>query len=165
MQLFTIAEISRKLSIPESTLRYRAKLFSEYLLTKGTGRKKRFVEDAIQRFAFIDELFNKGLIAEDVRAKLAEKYDTEYEGEVAETKKTSKHPSTNVRKKISLDGEETKEIALPGMTFEVQELLMPMIKIIENQEMMISELRKQNQMLAALPEKQTQKGWLGRLFS
>ncbi len=164
MTLLTIAEISRNLSVPESTLRYRAKLFGEYLLTKGTGRKKRFMESAVERFAFIDELFNKGLIAEDVRSKLSEKYDTEYEGEVSETKKSNKNSSTPERKKISIDNGETKEIAMPGMTFEIQELLMPMIKVIENQEMIISELRKQNQMLATLPAKQVQKGWIERIF-
>lgn len=147
-RLYTIASISRSLSIPESTLRYRAKLFRDFLPTKGTGRRRRFSELCMERFSTIDDFFNKGMIAEDIRAELEEKYETEVEAEVAEDKDT-RSEKQEVRSEKKDTKSNSKEIMLDGMTFEIKELIMPMVKIVENQEIIISELRKQNRMLAA----------------
>ncbi len=152
--LHTIASISRHLSIPESTLRYRAKMFKDFLPVKGVGRKKRFLESSIERFSYMDEMFNKGLIADDIRVKLADKYDSQVEAEVAEPKTVKKTKKTTTSN--------SKEIAAPEMMFEVQEFIMPMVKVIENQEVIISELRKQNKMLEVSTTKK--KGFFARLF-
>jgi DNA-binding transcriptional MerR regulator len=146
--LLTIAEISRTLSIPESTLRYRAKLFRDFLPTKGTGRKKRFCQECIERFSYISTQFDKGLVAEDIRRELEEQYDEEVVAEVTDAKSK---PS----KDLSLSKQEV------SMSFEIKELIVPMMKVIENQEVIIAELRKQNQLIGQGPVK---KGFLQKLF-
>ena len=153
-KLYTIASISRELSIPESTLRYRAKMFKEYLPLRGAGRKKRFLEEAIERFSFIDELFNRGLVAEDIRVELSDKYDSEVEALVDENK--GKRTKT-------VQQESEKTVAIADMMVELKEFLVPMIKVIENQEVIISELRKQNKLLALAPA--SKKGFWNRIFS
>jgi len=148
-KLHTIANISRNLSIPESTLRYRAKLFKNFLPVKGTGRKKRFLEPSIERFEYMDTLFNKGMVADDIRVKLSEKYDSEIEAEVSDIK---------TKKKTT---KKTESQSVVNMA-EIQDFLVPMIKVIENQEIIISELKKQNKMLALAPA--GKKGFWGKIF-
>lgn len=146
--LLTIAEISRTLTIPESTLRYRAKLFRDFLPTKGTGRKKRFCPECIERFSYISSQFDKGLVADDIRRELEEKYDEEVVAEVSESKANPSKDTTLSKQNVSI-------------SFEIKELIVPMMKVIENQELIISELRKQNKLIGQDPVK---KGFLQRLF-
>jgi len=147
-KLFTIASISKELSIPESTLRYRAKMFKEFLPVKGEGRKKRFLKACLERFDYINEMFNKGMITDDIRVKLAEKHDDRM-GEVTEFKKSSATTTKEVVKKSD------------SIQLEVKELIVPILRVLENQETIIQELKKQNKLLVASPQK---KSFLQRVF-
>jgi len=147
MKHLTIAEISRRTDIPESTLRYRSKLFKKYSPTVGRGRKKRFEECCVERFKLIDKLFTEGLKTEDISIDLEKKYGPEVILETSTLKGINKIS-------ISKSSKQTKSSSIDI------ELLAPILKVIENQEIIINELRIQNKMLKA-PKR---KGVLSRIF-
>jgi len=61
MELLTLAEIARELKIPESTIRYRARLFDEFLPYVQKGRRKLYRREAIEVFKVVAECLRKGL--------------------------------------------------------------------------------------------------------
>jgi len=141
MKHYTIAEISRQIDIPESTLRYRTKLFKKHIPTVNRGRRKRFKVEAIDRFKFIDKCFTDGMNTDDILDAIEIKFGHEVIMEDAKQKK-----SQSIAKKSSM------KIDLEIMT--------PILKVIENQEIIIRELRIQNKRLAA-----PRRGFIKKLFS
>lgn len=142
MKHYTVAEISRTTTIPESTLRYRTKLFKKYIPVIGKGRKKRFTQDSLNRFVFINDCFSEGMDTENILLAMEKKYGPEITIETTQLKKDSVLLTTKNNSKFDI------------------ELLSPILKVIENQEIIIQELRAQNKVL--LP--QAKKGFLGRIF-
>jgi len=138
MEKLSIAEISRKTNIPESTLRYRTKLFRKFLIIFGKGRKKKFAKESLDRFQYINNCFEEGLSTDSIVTNLEKKYGQEA---IVEESKTGLRKIKNTGSKIDF------------------EIMAPMIKIIENQEIIITELRTQNRML-----KEPKQGFLKKLF-
>lgn len=56
----SIREISRRIGVPESTLRYYRSLFPEQIPTLGSGRHRRHPEHAVPVFRLISDLFADG---------------------------------------------------------------------------------------------------------
>jgi len=73
-KLLSIAEISRLLEVPESTLHYWKNRFAQYLPSTGRNRQKRFKSEAIEIFKIISSMLKQGHTAEDVMAELSRKY-------------------------------------------------------------------------------------------
>lgn len=73
-KLHSIAEISRMLEVPESTLHYWKNRFAQYLPSTGRNRQKRFKSQAIEVFRLIAAMLKQGHTAEDVMAELSRKY-------------------------------------------------------------------------------------------
>jgi DNA-binding transcriptional MerR regulator len=73
-KLLSIAEISRLLEVPESTLHYWKNRFSQYLPSSGRNRQKRFKSESVEIFKFIASMLKQGHTAEDVMAELSRKY-------------------------------------------------------------------------------------------
>ncbi|WP_321401568.1 MerR family transcriptional regulator [Maridesulfovibrio sp.] len=73
-KLLSIAEISRLLEVPESTLHYWKNRFAQYLPSTGRNRQKRFKSEAVEIFKIIASMLKQGHTAEDVMAKLSRKY-------------------------------------------------------------------------------------------
>lgn len=73
-KLLSIAEISRLLEVPESTLHYWKNRFAQYLPSTGCNRQKRFKSEAIEIFKIISSMLKQGHTAEDVMAELSRKY-------------------------------------------------------------------------------------------
>ncbi|MGI6169867.1 MAG: MerR family transcriptional regulator [Christensenellales bacterium] len=55
-RLLTIADMSRELNIPESTLRSWRDRFQGFIPTTGTGRKKRYKPEAVDVLRSIAEM-------------------------------------------------------------------------------------------------------------
>lgn len=70
MELLTIAEIAKRLNIPESTLRSWRDKFTDFIPTTGSGRKKRYKPEAVQVFKTIAELAAEQLTADDIAERL-----------------------------------------------------------------------------------------------
>ena len=73
-KLLSIAEISRLLEVPESTLHYWKNRFAQYLPSTGRNRQKRFKSEAVEIFKIIATMLKQGHTAEDVMAELSRKY-------------------------------------------------------------------------------------------
>ncbi|SMF36306.1 MerR family transcriptional regulator [Desulfovibrio gilichinskyi] len=73
-KLLSIAEISRLLEVPESTLHYWKNRFAQYLPSTGRNRQKRFKPEAVEIFSLIASMLKQGHTAEDVMADLSRKY-------------------------------------------------------------------------------------------
>ena len=73
-KLLSIAEISRLLEVPESTLHYWKNRFAQYLPSTGRNRQKRFKPEAVEIFSLIASMLKQGHTAEDVMVELSKKY-------------------------------------------------------------------------------------------
>lgn len=73
-RLLSVAEIARRLSVPESTVHYWKNRFAQHLPSAGTGRQKRFRQGAVEVFRVIAEMFSTGHSAQDVMEALAKSF-------------------------------------------------------------------------------------------
>ena len=72
--MLSIANISKELNIPESTLHYWKNRFAEYLPSIGRGRQRRYRTETIEIFRTISELLKLGHTTRDVKTQLADMY-------------------------------------------------------------------------------------------
>lgn len=79
MKLLTIAEIARRLNIPESTVRYYRDRFEKYIPDIGSGRSRRYQEDALEVFRFIADNMRSNVPAEDVEYALQSRFSVAIE--------------------------------------------------------------------------------------
>ena len=70
-KLLSVAEISRQLDVPESTVHYWKNRFAQYLPSVGQNRQKRFKPEAVEVFAVIARMLKEGHTAKDVMDQLA----------------------------------------------------------------------------------------------
>jgi DNA-binding transcriptional MerR regulator len=73
-RLLSVAEIARRLSVPESTVHYWKNRFAQHLPSAGTGRQKRFRPEAVEVFRVIAEMFSTGHSAQDVMEALSKSF-------------------------------------------------------------------------------------------
>jgi DNA-binding transcriptional MerR regulator len=73
-RLLSVAEIARRLSVPESTVHYWKNRFAQHLPSAGAGRQKRFREEAVDVFRVIAEMFSTGHSAQDVMEALGKSF-------------------------------------------------------------------------------------------
>ena len=66
----SIREISRRIDVPESTLRYYRNTFGQYIPTVGSGRNRRHPEQAVDVYKTISRLFAAGESRETIRSRL-----------------------------------------------------------------------------------------------
>lgn len=66
----SIREISRRIDVPESTLRYYRNSFGPYIPTVGSGRNRRHPEEAVEVYKTISRLFAAGESRETIRSRL-----------------------------------------------------------------------------------------------
>lgn len=70
-QLFSIADIARHFSLPESTCRYYCKRFADYIPSVGEGRRRRYRKTTIDVISAILEEMKKSRTANAVEEALA----------------------------------------------------------------------------------------------
>lgn len=73
-RLLSVAEIARKLGVPESTVHYWKNRFAQHLPSAGSGRQKRFRPEAVEVFRVIAEMFSLGHSAQDVMETLGKRF-------------------------------------------------------------------------------------------
>jgi DNA-binding transcriptional MerR regulator len=74
MELLTIAEIAKRLSIPESTVRYYRDMFADFVPSVGEGRGRRYTEESLDVLRFIADSLRAGVPKEEVQAMLQQRY-------------------------------------------------------------------------------------------
>ncbi|MFH1537668.1 MAG: MerR family transcriptional regulator [bacterium] len=67
----TIREIAAELDVPESNLRYYRDYISEFLPSKGRGRKRRYSSEALEIFRDVLEMVKEGIALDKIRIRLA----------------------------------------------------------------------------------------------
>jgi len=77
MELYTIAEMSKLLNIPESTARYYRDRHPEYLHYTGRGRKKRYLPETLEALRFICEQANNSRNTEQIEETLQARFNRE----------------------------------------------------------------------------------------
>lgn len=70
-KLLSVAEISRQLDVPESTVHYWKNRFAQYLPSVGQNRQKRFRPEAVEVFGEIAHMLKEGYTSRDVMDHLA----------------------------------------------------------------------------------------------
>ncbi len=73
-RLLSVAEIARRLGVPESTVHYWKNRFAQHLPSLGSGRQKRFRSEAVEVFRVIAEMFSLGHSAQDVMDTLCKRF-------------------------------------------------------------------------------------------
>lgn len=73
-RLLSVAEIARRLGVPESTVHYWKNRFAQHLPSTGAGRQKRFRPEAVEVFRVIAEMFSLGHSAADVMDALSKRF-------------------------------------------------------------------------------------------
>ncbi|HEY8393614.1 MAG TPA: MerR family transcriptional regulator [Thermaerobacter sp.] len=73
-ELLTIADIARRLGLPESTVRYYRDRFVAYIPTVGEGRHRRYRPEALEVLRFVADAMRAGTPAEDVEAALRQRF-------------------------------------------------------------------------------------------
>jgi DNA-binding transcriptional MerR regulator len=73
-RLLSVAEIARRLGVPESTVHYWKNRFAQHLPSTGAGRQKRFRPEAVEVFRVIAEMFSLGHSAADVMDALGKRF-------------------------------------------------------------------------------------------
>ncbi len=71
---FSITEIARHFSLPESTARYYCKRFASFLPIHGEGRRKRYGEKSLELIASIIEYMKQGKTASMVEEELCARF-------------------------------------------------------------------------------------------
>lgn len=74
VRLLSVAEIARKLGVPESTVHYWKNRFAQHLPSQGSGRQKRFRPEAVDVFRVIAEMFSLGHSTQDVMETLGKRF-------------------------------------------------------------------------------------------
>ena len=72
--LLTIAEIAKRLNLPESTARYYRTRFEPWLPYIGEGRDRRYGEEAVNVLRFAAEAVKAGVPADIIKQRLDERY-------------------------------------------------------------------------------------------
>lgn len=70
-KLLSVAEISRQLDVPESTVHYWKNRFAQYLPSVGQNRQKRFKPEAVEVFSVIARMLKEGHTTKDVMDHLS----------------------------------------------------------------------------------------------
>lgn len=72
--LLTATEIAKRLTIPESTIRYYRDRFPAYVPMTGEGRSRRFRPEAIDVLRFIADQLRSGVPASNVESELSQRF-------------------------------------------------------------------------------------------
>lgn len=73
-ELYTLAQISRIIDVPESTVRYYRNTFSSYFKPIGKGKRKRYGQDAINTLRFISYHLRDGCSIAEVAELLKKQF-------------------------------------------------------------------------------------------
>lgn len=71
MQTLTIAEIAKRLNIPESTARFYRDRYEMFIPTVGSGRKKRYRPEALEVLRYVAEASKRNEAQQDVEYALS----------------------------------------------------------------------------------------------
>lgn len=72
--LLSVLAMAKRLNLPESTARYYARKFDNFLPSVGEGRQKRYREGAIEIIGAIAEMARNNKSSDDIASQLSKQY-------------------------------------------------------------------------------------------
>lgn len=124
-RLYTIAEIAQQLNIPESTARFYRDKFNKFIPSVGTGRNRRYKEEAAEALRIIAEGLRNRLTATEIAEQLSCEFPITVEVERKPQQQTAAVAQTATAAEI---------------TFQV-DLIKHILEMQRDQEREITELR------------------------
>jgi len=121
MDLLTLAEVAKELKAPDSTIRYRAKLFDEFLPYVRRGGKKLYRGEAIEVFRAIDECLRNGYNRNQIATELTKCFPS-----AGETSNIGGVPATTT-------SQQRNNEALPAILSQFAEVQNNLIEILRQQ--------------------------------
>lgn len=73
-ELLSGSAIAKRLGLPDSTARYYAAKFADFLPTAGTGRRRRYRAESLEVLRFVADQFREGVSSELIEAALVERF-------------------------------------------------------------------------------------------
>jgi DNA-binding transcriptional MerR regulator len=80
VELLTVAEIAKRLRLPESTVRYYRNRFNAYVPSVGSGRGRRYPAEAVAVLRFIAESIRSGVPTEMIESGLRARFPMTVDG-------------------------------------------------------------------------------------
>lgn len=74
VELLTIAEIAKRLNMPESTVRYYRDKFAAFIPEVGEGRNRRYRPESLELFKYVAEELRSGKTVEMVLASMPQRF-------------------------------------------------------------------------------------------
>lgn len=147
MELLTIAEIAKRLELPESTVRYYRNRFAAFIPVVGEGRGRRYRPEALDVLRFIADALRSGAPAEDVETALQARFPMIIEPQ-QQSAATQQQSAAVLR-----------ELIADSLRFVAEEAVAPLEKALQNSIAETATLRKmlaeQQQQTAAAKEEAT----------
>lgn len=160
MELLTLAEIAKRLGLPESTIRYYRNNFEEFIPSVGEGRTKRYTQESLEVLRFIADTVRSGVPLSEVRELLASRYAMTVQ-EIATTETDTQQPATILNEMI--------KAALDEHTAGLRDEIADLRRQIEEDNRRLREAqeerdRKLMEALRTLQESKNRRSWFSRLF-
>jgi DNA-binding transcriptional MerR regulator len=106
-ELLTIAEIAKRIDVPESTVRYYRDRFGSSVPSVGSGRRRRYSQEAVAVLRFIANQSRVGTPYEEIERQLAERFPIDVSSQTqisktanASTAATQQQPSASTEAQI-----------------------------------------------------------------
>lgn len=139
MELLTVAEIARRLNIPESTARYYRDRFAMYIPVFGEGKSRRYRPETLDIIRIIADSFRSGMSAEGVENELKGLFAVNVESQ----------QQTATTQQLLVNGNE-----IPVFWGEFQREFSSLKNVIEKQnELMIELVKEQNELMKLMLDK------------
>lgn len=152
MELLTVAEIARRLNIPESTVRYYRDRFSMYIPSFGEGKSRRYRPETLDIIRIISESLRSGMSADIVEEQLKSMFAVNVEPQ-QQSAAAQQYPEIVERTAI-----ESQESA--AIVFQLVEEVQTLNGIVKEQNDKIIELMNdQNELMKAMLEMQRMPFW------
>ncbi|MFQ5549923.1 MAG: MerR family transcriptional regulator [Gemmatimonadales bacterium] len=139
-KLYSLREIAQELGLPESTVRYYRDSFADYLPTVGTGRRRRYPEEALAILRQVAAGYADNLARIEIEAQLNHQDAESVRAEpLVGFGYGGRRPSQDELVEKLLDGDRERREAMWQMAREIVRLG----EVIERQQSMLGEVAKQ----------------------
>lgn len=160
MKTYTMTEIAKKLKIPESTARYYRDRFADYVPAIGTGRSRRYPQQALDAIQLISTLMKENKSSEEVEKELEKRFGVtmEVSPEPQEQLATIQQQSIEPTLLLTLVSQQNAEVAI--LRKELEDLRNEIRNRDESRDQKLTEV------LRLIQEQQKKKKpWWKRLFN
>jgi len=165
----TIKQIADTLQIPESTIRFYRDRFEEYVPSIGTGRKRRYPENAIEVFRIIAESYERNMTAEEIKERLSLEFARNVQIVETNSSSVTVAQQNEFQQVLTLLAQAISEVAATQQ-YIIEQMERMQEESARREQELLNRLEERDKLLNELitqwrEEKQTQKkGFFARLF-